>query len=323
VTGTSGGHTWVVGGSVQTDRYRARDLASFNYTFWVPSLFAQDDFALSKRLSISASARVDRHSQFGVFASPRVSALIRLGGGWTARVSGGTGYFAPTPLTEETEAAGLTRLAPFTVRQAERARTYSADLNRTFGPIDVNLTAFGSRVTGTLATRQVSGVPGRYELVALDGPTRTSGAELLVKIHGRTATVVASYTLTRSTEPDPVTGQRGDVALTPKHTAGVTAMWERAGRGRIGLEAYYTGPQRLRDDPYRDASPAYPYFGALAELQIRGGRLFVNIENLTNRRQTRIESLIRPARNVDGRWTVDAWGPLEGRVLNGGVRILF
>jgi len=26
---------------------------------------------------------------------------------------------------------------------------------------------------------------------------------------------------------------------------------------------------------------------------------------------------------VDGRWTVDAWAPLDGRVLNGGIRLKF
>ncbi|MCZ2079362.1 MAG: hypothetical protein LC130_30720, partial [Bryobacterales bacterium] len=52
-------------------------------------------------------------------------------------------------------------------------------------------------------------------------------------------------------------------------------------------------------------------------------RLFLNLENLTNVRQTRWNSLLRPNRAPDGRWTVDAWAPLDGRVINGGVRFLF
>ena len=38
-------------------------------------------------------------------------------------------------------------------------------------------------------------------------------------------------------------------------------------------------------------------------------------------RQTREHPLVRPTRGVDGRWTVDAWAPLEGRVFNLGARI--
>jgi outer membrane receptor for ferrienterochelin and colicins len=47
---------------------------------------------------------------------------------------------------------------------------------------------------------------------------------------------------------------------------------------------------------------------------------FINGENLADFRQTRYDPLVRPAQNFDGRWTVDAWSPLEGRVINAGVR---
>jgi iron complex outermembrane receptor protein len=33
--------------------------------------------------------------------------------------------------------------------------------------------------------------------------------------------------------------------------------------------------------------------------------------------------MLLPSRAVDGRWTVDVWAPLEGRVINGGVRFMF
>ena len=64
-------------------------------------------------------------------------------------------------------------------------------------------------------------------------------------------------------------------------------------------------------------------FGVLVERRVRGVRLFVNGENLTDVRQTRWDPLLRPARGVDGRWTVDAWAPLDGRNINGGVRWSF
>ena len=59
---------------------------------------------------------LDVHSEYGTFFSPRVSALARAGR-WTSRLSVGTGFFGPTPITEETEAAGLSRLE---VRQPAR-----------------------------------------------------------------------------------------------------------------------------------------------------------------------------------------------------------
>jgi len=51
--------------------------------------------------------------------------------------------------------------------------------------------------------------------------------------------------------------------------------------------------------------------------------LFINAENIGNIRQTRYDKLVRPQRHPDGRWTLDAWAPLEGRTVNGGVRVGF
>jgi iron complex outermembrane receptor protein len=100
-------------------------------------------------------------------------------------------------------------------------------------------------------------------------------------------------------------------------------MWEKEDEGRMGVEIFYTGRQRLDDNPFRKQSPAYFVFGFLAERRFGPLRLFVNAENIGNTRQTRHDPLLRPRRHSDGRWTVDAWGPLEGRVINGGIRLSF
>jgi iron complex outermembrane receptor protein len=61
----------------------------------------------------------------------------------------------------------------------------------------------------------------------------------------------------------------------------------------------------------------------MGELVLGNVSLFVNAENLLNFRQTRYKPLLLPTRAPDGAWTVDAWGPLEGRTINGGVRVRF
>ena len=86
---------------------------------------------------------------------------------------------------------------------------------------------------------------------------------------------------------------------------------------------YYTGRQRLEANPYRDIGEPYVVVGVLAERRVGPLRLFVNGENLTGVRQSRWDPILRQDRAVDGRWTVDAWAPLDGRVINGGVRIQF
>ena len=322
LTGTAGRHTWVIGGATQVDRYRSKDVPRFDYTFAVPSAFAQDDFTIG-HLAVSASARLDDHNRYGVFFSPRVSALVRFGSGWTARASAGGGYFAPTPLTEETEAAGLTTLVSVDLSKAERARTYSVDVTRAVGPFEIGATVFGSRVTGALATRPAAGMTIGYELVPLEGTTRVNGAELLATGHVGEFAIVATYTFVAATEPDAVTAARITTPYTPRHAAGIVVMWERDDTGRAGVETYYTGRQVLDENPYRAEGRPYVYLGALAERQWGRVRIFVNAENLGNRRQTRFDPLVRPTRNYDGRWTVGAWAPLEGFVMNAGIRVRF
>jgi iron complex outermembrane receptor protein len=100
-------------------------------------------------------------------------------------------------------------------------------------------------------------------------------------------------------------------------------MWEREDVGRGGIELYYTGTQALDENPYRDRSRPYFVLGLLVERHFRRYRLFVNGENLTGVRQTRWDPMLRDDRAADGRWTVDAWAPLEGRTINGGLRLLF
>jgi iron complex outermembrane receptor protein len=63
--------------------------------------------------------------------------------------------------------------------------------------------------------------------------------------------------------------------------------------------------------------------GALVEKRLGRARVFLNLENVGNVRQTRFDPLLLPARAADGRWTVDAWAPLDGFVANGGVRVAF
>ena len=95
---------------------------------------------------LALSARADQHSEYGLLAAPRVSLLSRPSPGWVLRVAAGTGTFAPTPFTEETEETGLSRLRPLTGLRAERARSASLDVTRNLGAVEVTATLFGSTV---------------------------------------------------------------------------------------------------------------------------------------------------------------------------------
>lgn len=284
----------------------------------VPGIFAQDDIQVAPWLSVSASARVDFHNVYGTFFSPRISALIRKAG-WTSRFSAGKGFFAPTALTEETEAAGLAKLLQPAALKAERGRNASVDVSRSIGPVSLSSTLFASNVDEPVYVDR-----GRvYEITNLAGPTRNRGVELLATYRKAPFALTSTYTYVRTSEVEPVAG-RVEVPLTPRQSFGAVGTWEKEGITRIGLECYYTGEQRLEYNPHRSVSQPYVLVGALGEHKVATHvKLFLNLENLTNVRQTRWDPLLLPGRESDGRWTVDAWAPLDGRVINGGARFTF
>jgi outer membrane receptor for ferrienterochelin and colicins len=316
--GGSGGTTWLAGAAYQVDSYRSRTFPAFDYTYRVPALFVQVEQKLMPDMTLAGSARLDDHSRYGTRVSPRLSMLFKPGP-WTVRASLGRGFYVPTPFIEEVEAAGLSRIEPLRGLRAETADTASIDFGYARGPIEASLTLFGSNIDHAVQLRDVSAT--RAELVNADGVTRTRGAELLLRYRLNAVTFTGSYVRTDAREPNPNNAGRRLVPLTPRNTAGVTAVWEKHGRGRLGLEAYYTGRQGLEDDPYRTRSRPYVELGAMGELVLGKVSLFLNAENLLDFRQTRYGPLLLPRRAPDGAWTVDAWGPLDGRTINGGVRI--
>lgn len=214
---TAGCQTWVAGAAIEMDGYRPRDLRQFEYTYTIPGIFAQDDVELTQWLSLSASARVDHHSEYGTFFSPRIAALLR-SGHWNSRVSIGTGFFGPSPLTEETEAAGLSRLVIPRALRAEEGRSASFDLTRTDGPLSYTVTLFSSRIQNPLDVTRTA----VFELTNATEPTTNAGAELLGTLRREPFAVTATYTYVRSRESDD--GAKRDAALKPRHSAGIVGF---------------------------------------------------------------------------------------------------
>ena len=320
VSGEAEGAAWLGGVVWQAEDYASQAFPVFDYRYTAPAVFAQVEWDWTEALTLAASARYDDHSRYGGQFSPRLSMLWRPGP-WTVRGSWGQGFYAPTPFVEETEAAGLSRLEPLADLRAETASTASLDLGYARGPWETNLTLFGSNIDDALQLVPVAA--DRVRLVNVEGATRTRGVEMLGRWRRAPFVVTASYMYLDADQPDPVGAGRRAAPLTPRHTAGLVAMWEDHDRGRLGFEAYYTGAQSLEDDPYRARGDAYWELGLLGEVVLGRYRIFLNLENLLDERQTRTDPLLRPSRTADGRWTTDAWAPLEGFVANAGVRIRF
>lgn len=316
---------WVAGVAFQSDVFASETFSMFDYTYDVPSIFAQLDHDLSDRFSVSVSGRVDDHSEFGTQFSPRLSVLYKPND-WTIRGSYGRGFFAPTPFVENIEAAGLSRLEPLQNLEEEIAETASIDIGYRRGSIETNVSLFGSNVDNVTELAPFAsgpnGVLDRVRLVNAAGQTRIRGSELLIRYYWNDFKITGSYLYLDATEQDPL-GGRQKIELTPQHSAGFVAMWEQHGRGRLGFEAYYTGKQRLGGNPYRNESEPYLHLGLLGEITLGRTSWFINAENLLDVRQTKEDPLLLPARAPDGQWTTEIWSRNDGFILNGGMRLKF
>lgn len=316
----AGRTSWLAGAAFQADIFRSAQFPGFDYNYTTPALFGQVEQELRDDLTLAGSARWDAHSEFGSRVSPRLSLLYKPGH-WTVRASLGRGFYAPPPLVDELEEAGLARLEPFGKLKAETADTASIDIGYKVGPFDVNLTLFGSNIHD--AVRLDNDGVDRVRLDNIAGTTRTRGAELLLRYRWEDFSLTGSYVYVDATEPDPSGVGRRLVPLTPRHSGGLTGSWEKEGMGKIGLEAFYTGNQSLENNPYRTRGRPYFQLGAMGQLILGRISLFVNAENLLDVRQTKYDPLLLSQRAPDGSWTVDAWAPLEGRLINGGIRFKF
>ncbi|MGV3709770.1 MAG: TonB-dependent receptor [Gemmatimonas sp.] len=349
--------TFVVGTAFQRESYKSQTLPTFDYAFDIPSVFVQTDVDARSWLALSTSVRADRHSAYGTVVNPRVSVLLRREDlpEWSVRLSGGTGAFAPTPFVEEVEVTGLRPLRPLAGLRAERATSAALDIGgpvqSVAGRIELNATVFGSRVQHPLQilTIDLPAVPTTQmqdlQLSNALQPTRTWGGELLARLvhpfgdddESPTLRITTTYTYLRSRECTPVDPtvlqllasacSRREVPLTPRHAAGMVATVEQEGTSRIGLEAYFTGRQELDNNPYRAQSTPYLILGLMGERAFpsRAGtfRVFVNLENFTDVRQSKYDPVRLPSPGSGGRWTTDAWTDLSGFTANGGVRFVW
>jgi iron complex outermembrane receptor protein len=333
VTGSHSLIEWVGGAALRRDGYRDRDASGFDYGFVTSSAFAQATLAAGRQVSASVTGRCDHHSRYGAACVPLAAILFKQAAGWSERLTAGLGDYAPTPITEETQATGLSRFRPFVGPGApaivyERARHATLDVGFHKGPIDLNATVYATRIANPLEVRDFVTGPLVSELVNASGPMNSRGLDLFAVYNAEPVAITVFYGLARTREertvsesPETEVLVEREVPLNPRIRGGLDVALDLDETGtRLTAEAYYTGKQAIDDDPYRSVTRPFTTVEFLATQNVGSVQLFLSAENLTNVRQTSFDPLLLPAMARNGRWTTDAWAPLEGRTLRAGLR---
>jgi len=315
----------IVGAAWQRDQYSNRTGPWADQTTSTPGLFVQHTYAPASWIASTLDGRCDASSVFGTICTPRASLLFRPTAVLNVRASVGGGWSAPSALNDQTEAIGLAHVREPVPLEAERARSASLDVTASHGPLQVSGTLFADAVRHPVGLRPVPGdTSGLVDLVNAAGDLRTHGGELFAVYNQDPFVVTAYYAATRSREISPATGRPREAPYVPREEAGLDAALEDDDSGTyLATEIFYTGRQALQDDPYRAVSAPYTTLGILAAQRFGRVTVFVNAENLTGVRQTSFEPLMRTTVGDGGQWSVEPWGPLDGRRFNAGVRCDF
>lgn len=112
------------------------------------------------------------------------------------------------------------------------------------------------------------------------------------------------------------TNSKESLPLTASHRLNNVLMYEIEDKLKIGLEAYHYSKQKLNDGT---TGRAYWIAGLMAEKLWKQFSIFLNFENFTDTRQSRFDAIYTGT--INNPVFKDIYAPVEGFVVNGGVKI--
>jgi len=312
----------------ERDQFAELDDREFSYRYTTPALYGEDTWTPDPRLALTAGARLDMHSEYGDFVSPRLSVVAHPSDTWTARLSTANGVYAPTPLTDETEAFGLSHVRRSN-REAEHAAGWSFDVSHTSGALELRGAAYRTVISHPLILRTLG---EELQLVNADEPTRIMGGDFSARYRLRPLRFTATYSYLDGNRPEigqlfgedfeVDTTMRRPVLLNPRHSGTLELAHERENDRVIGVAAHFVGRQELRDTLYGGSRP-YVTLDARLEKHVGPAILFAFAKNITGVKQSQFFPVLLTASGAAGQWTRDAWAPLDGFVLNAGLRLKY
>ena len=104
--------------------------------------------------------------------------------------------------------------------------------------------------------------------------------------------------------------------LTARHRLNNVLMYEIEDKLKFGLEAYHFSKQKLTDGSF-----GRPYWitGFMAEKIWKKFSIYINFENFTDTRQTKFGPIYTGT--MDNPVFQDIYAPVEGFVVNGGIKV--
>jgi iron complex outermembrane receptor protein len=323
--GNSNTVDWVVGLNIWTEEFDHDSgvlETQIDYDQQTAGIFAQGARTMSDDLTLEAGLRLDYDSDYGGFVLPRLSLLYTGIKDVSIRLGGGLGYKLPTPFSEEAERIQYRGLRPLQLSglEAEESAGVNADINRSWQlsdslSLDLNLLGFYTRVDNPLLLEMQD---ERFHAYKQPIPyIDTRGTEINAVWRWFDYKFFLGYT--RADVEQHLRTEAREATLIPNDRVNMVFVYEKEDDIRIGLEAYYYSQQTLESGA---KSPDYWIFGLMAEkIFSEDFSVFLNFENFGDTRQTRDGPIYTGS--IANPEFVDIYAPLDGYVVNGGVKLSF
>lgn len=314
---------WVAGINFLTDDFkedRNNDFALRSYNYKTIGGFVQNTWNATEKITIELGARGDYHNEYGFFFLPRVSGLWKINDHFSTRLGGGLGYKAPSVFTEDAERVQFRNVLPLDVANTKAERSYGAnyDINYRTRLFDgevgfsINQLFFYTRINNPILLTESTNNNLTY--VQPTGNLDTKGTETNAKITYQDFALFIGYTYADVNQH--TSGNSTAYPLVSKHRLNNVLMYEVEDKWKIGAEAYYFGKQKLNDGT---TGKAYWTTGLMAEKLWERFSIFINFENLLDTRQTKFDTIYTGS--ITSPVFKDIYAPVDGMVINGGIKI--
>ncbi len=313
---------WVIGANLWTDKF-TQDTSNtsevVDYNHITTGVFVQNTWDVTEKFVLETGLRTDYQNEYGFFALPRISALLKVNPKLSMRLGGGLGYKTPTVFTEDAERIQFRNVLPIDVSNTEAEQSIGGnfDINYKIPLSDqlffsINTLFFYTQIEDPLVLVPLSN--SLYEFQQPNGFIDTKGIETNIKLAYDDFALFIGYTLADVNEN--INGTESTFPLVSTHRLNNVLMYEVEGKLKMGLEAYYFSPQELNDGT---TGRQYWLFGFMVEKLWDNFSIFINFENFGDTRQTKFDSIFTGS--VANPSFRDIYAPVDGFVVNGGLKI--
>lgn len=314
---------WVAGANVWTDKFTEKKLTDFplrDYNMTTLGLFVQNNTKVTDWMSLESGLRTDYVTDYRFVVLPRISSNFKITDKFSSRVGGGFGYKAPTIFSEDSERIQFQNVLPIDDDKNKLEKSYGANVDFTyktglFGDqvfLSINQLFFYTYLKNPLELQAAEN--NHWQFNNIDGHVDSKGAETNMKLKYKDFGLLLGYTYTDANVKED--GRSYQKTLTPKHKVNSVLMYEVEDKWKIGLEAYYTGKQKLNDGK---TGQDYLICGLMMQRIWEKFSIYANFENFTDRRQTRFDTI--HTGSITKPEFRDIYAPLDGFVINAGIII--